>query len=89
MNIEKIVYTGAIADFYGGELRTLLFSNGYDFMRSRVEGKCKNCNRAVIVIDIPAKFAWIEYVDDDISVYDNERCAFTCDIEDVKEFLKQ
>lgn len=84
--MKRIVYTGPIADFYQGELRSLLINYGFDFFNSRVDGG-KNCNRPVIVIDIPAEYVWIEYVSEDISQYNADNAIFTCSVEEVKDAI--
>lgn len=87
-NIENIVYTGAIHDFYSGELRYFLDHAGFEIMQSRVEGKDSSCRRPVIVINIPAHTAFIQYCDDEISEYDDDNSMFTCCVEDVERVLK-
>lgn len=87
--MKTIVYTGPIADFYQFKLKHLLMTHGFDLMKSRVEGKG---SRPVIVIHLEAKLAWIEYVSEEISEYNNDNTLFTCSIEDIEEeinlFLK-
>ena len=87
--IRNIVYTGAIADYYGRELRLLLSHYKYRRMNVRVEGKDNTCNRPVIIIDLEAKAAYIQYVSEHISEYDFESNIFTCDIQEVKEVLDE
>lgn len=85
--MKRIVYTGPISDFYQGELRLLLMGHDFDFMRSRVE-RGKECRRPVIVMDVRAKFAWIEYVSEDISEYNDENAVFVCSVEEVGEAIE-
>lgn len=87
MKIKHIVYTGAIADYYRGELRLLLMIHKYGIMNVRVEGKDNTCDRPVIIIDLEAQTAYIQYVSEHISEYDFEDNIFTCDIQEVKEIL--
>lgn len=82
----KIIYTGAIAEFYQGELRCILLEHGFDLMRSRVD-RGNECNRPIIVIDTAARTAWIEYVSEDISEYDNEDVIYTCSPAEVEETI--
>lgn len=85
--MKRIVYTGPIADLYDTDLMLLLIDYGFDFMRSRVE-RSKDCRRPVIVMDVRAKYAWIEYVSEDISEYNVDNAVFTCSIEEVKEAIE-
>lgn len=82
----KIIYTGAIADLYQGKLGYILLEHGFDFMRSRVD-RGKECSRPIIVIDTAARTAWIEYVSEDISEYDNEDVIYTCSPAEVEETI--
>lgn len=88
-NIENIVYIGAIHDFYSGELKDLFNKYGIDTMRSRVAGKYESCRRPVVVINIPAHTAFIQYCDDELSEYDDDNSMFTCCVEDVEMVLKE
>lgn len=84
----KIIYTGAIADFYHGDLRYILMNHGFDLMRSRVD-RGKECRRPIIVIDPAARTAWIEYVSEDISEYDNEDVIYECSPAGVEEIINK
>lgn len=85
--MKRIVYTGPIADAYQGELRWLLMDYGFEVIRARVDNG-HSCERRVVVLDVESRTAWVEYVSEDISEYNEDNAVFTCSIEEVKDTIE-
>lgn len=85
--MKRIVYTGPIADLYQGELRWLLIDYEFDVLNSRVYNG-DGCERRVIVLDPESRTAWIEYVSEEITEYNENNAVFTCSLEEVKDAIE-
>lgn len=82
--MQKIIYTGTMAYLY--QLAHILSNHGLDLMQSTVN-RGKGCNRPIIVINPATRTAWIEYVSEEISEYDNEEVLYTCSPAEVDEII--
>nr|DAK08438.1 MAG TPA: hypothetical protein [Caudoviricetes sp.] len=89
--MERIIYTGAISDFYNGcDFRYILMKKGYHFSSMRTEGLTPDCTRPVIFIHIQAKEVWVGYASSDLHEFMNDdRYFITCSSKDVEKILQE
>ena len=89
--MERIIYTGAIADFYqASNFRLLLMERGYNFSNMRTAGLTPDCKRPVTFIHIRAKEVWIGYVSDNMNEYmGDSRYCITADVEEIRNILQE
>lgn len=89
MKTKNIIYNGSIADYYESKLVHILSDFHIRQLERRVQGEDDSCNRPIIIINLEAKMAWIEYVDETCSQYSIFENAFACDLQEVERIIRE